>query len=178
MTAASPISTKTWTSALRNAIDARDEALYRRKLMQFLDTPEALSFVDALIQRPAALAVMRRSYRALAAPLRLTHPTDLVLWLRNDEAKPIEPRDGARDAAVIALPYLRFARGWARAVRKDSSYAVALALMFLEPVLQLCELPAESAPPNRSESAGRAQQAPSSGGREAAPSFSHLTQRA
>jgi hypothetical protein len=165
-----------WTGALRGAISARDEALYRRRLMQFLDTPKSFSFIEALIRRPAALAVMRRSYRALAAPLRLTHPNDLVAWMRNDEATPMTNKDGARDVVSMALPYFRFARGWARAAHKDSSYAIALAMMFFEPVLQLCEAPAKAAPQSASVAAVREPvQAPTA--HEALPTFAHLSQR-
>jgi hypothetical protein len=152
-----------WTGALRGAIAARDEPLYRRKLMQFLDTREGFSFAEELIRRPAALAVMRRSFRVLAAELGLTHPNELVAWLRDDETTPREAKAGARDAVSTALPYLRFARGWARAARKDSSYAIALALTFFEPVLPLCEAPTKaSAPRPRGE---------------ASPKLVHLTER-
>jgi hypothetical protein len=130
---------KAWVGTLRDAIGAGDERLYRQKLMQFLVTREGVSFVEAVLRRPSTLAVMRRSYRALSVPLDLKHPNDLVAWLLEDEATPVVINKDSRAVASMALPYFRFARGWARAAHKDSSYAVALALMFFEPVLQLCE---------------------------------------
>jgi hypothetical protein len=139
---------KAWVSALRDAIDAGDERLYRQKLMQFLGTHEGLSFVETLIQRPNALAVMRRSYRALSPPLGLKHPKDLVAWLLADEATPVEVEENARDVVSMALPYFRFARESARAARKDLSYAIALAMTFFEPVLMLCEPPVKTASQN------------------------------
>lgn len=134
---------KEWTTALRDAIDARDESLYMQTLKRFLGRRDSFAFIEALIQRSAALVVMRRSYRALSPSLGLKHPKDLVFWLFDDEATPTEVRKDARD--VVSMPYFRFARSWARATHKDCSYALALALTFFEPVLQLCEAPAERA---------------------------------
>lgn len=177
MNAPSQADNNAWTTALREAIAARNEPLYRRKVMQFLATREGFVFVEELMNRPASLAVMRRTYQALAAPLGLSHPNDLVLWLRDDEAalRPAQP--GSKDVVSMALPYFRFARGWARAAHKESSYAVALAMLFFEPVLQLCEPAANAAAPSATEGAPHAQvQEPAA--REAAPTFAHLTQRA
>jgi hypothetical protein len=182
----SNVDSRAWTTALRDAITARDEPLYRRELMQFLATRESVALVDALIHRPAALAVMRRSFRALAGPLGLADAKDMVAWLSDDEAKPRLVEDGARDVVSVALPYFRFARGWARAAHKETSYAAALALMFFEPVLQLCEPVAKAAKREEpatavpSSEAGRVARAEAQrpAVREAQPSLAHLTQRA
>jgi hypothetical protein len=158
---------KAWVSTLRDAIGAGNERLYRQKLMQFLTTREGFSFVEALLRRPSTLAVMRRSYRALSGPLELKHPNDLVAWLLEDETTPVVIKKDAHAVASMALPYFRFARAWARAAHKDSSYAAALALMFFEPVLQLCEAPAKAAPQDVIGVASR----------EASPTFAHPSQR-
>jgi hypothetical protein len=172
------VDNKAWTTALREAIAARDEGLYRRKLMQFLATREGFMFVEGLMKKPAALAVMRRSFRALAAPLGLSHPNDLVAWLQKDEAAPQPVKDGARDVVSMAVPYFRFARGWARAVHKEDSYAVALAMMFFEPVLGLCDLSAR--PVKQSTDAAPQRDASPSTPVAGAPppSFERITQRA
>jgi hypothetical protein len=82
--------------------------------MQFFETREGSSCAETSIRRPAALAVMRRSLRTLAAQLGLTYADELVAWVREDEINPREVKTGARDAASMALPYFRFARGWVR----------------------------------------------------------------
>jgi hypothetical protein len=178
MNAASEVDNKVWTTALRGAIAARDEGLYRRTLMQFLATREGFMFVEGLMNKPAALSVMRRSFRALAAPLGLSHPNDLVAWLQKDEAAPQPVKDGARDVVSMAVPYFRFARGWARAVHKEDSYAVALAMMFFEPALGLCDPPARPVKPS-AEAGSQRDAAPSAPAVAAPPpSFERITQRA
>jgi hypothetical protein len=167
MNAASPADNQACKTALREAIAARNEPLYQQKLMQFLVTREGFVFVEDLMHRQAALAVMRRSFHALAAPLGLSHPDDLVSWLRNDEAAPRPAEPGAKDVVSMALPYFRFARGWARAAHKESSYAVALAMLFFEPVLGLCEGPGDSSKPGRDSTAAANP-----------PTFAQITQRA
>jgi hypothetical protein len=175
-----------WTSALRDAIAARDEAEYRRTLMQYLATHQGVLFADTLMKKPAALAVMRRSFAALALPLGIASPSELVGWLRADEARPITPVAGSMDVVAAALPYFRFARSWSRAARKDDSYAVALALMFFEPVVALCDAPilASRAAPT---SVTHAAAAPATGrslvpapalARDTTPSFARITERA
>lgn len=175
MNAASEVDNKAWTTALREAIAARDEGLYRRKLMQFLATREGFTFVEGLMKKPAALAVMRRSFSALAAPLGLSHPNDLVAWLQKDEAAPQPVKEGARDVVSMAVPYFRFARGWARAVHKEDSYAVALAMMFFEPALGLCDPPATSA---KAGAAAGPQRDATASTTKSTPSFAQITQRA
>jgi hypothetical protein len=165
-TTATVAGNKSWTGELRRAIDAGNEPLYRQQVMQFLGTREGFVFVDELMKRPASLAVMRRSFKALAAPLGLSHPNELVSWLRSDVTAPRPTAAGAKDVVSMALPYFRFARGWARAVHKDGTYAVALAMLFFEPVLGLCERPAT--PPQQSVDDNSA----------APPSFARITQRA
>jgi hypothetical protein len=165
---------RAWASTLPDAIGAGDERLYRQKLMQFLATREGFSFVEALLRRPSTLAVMRRSYRALCTPLGLKHPNDLVAWLLQDEVTQAAVKDGARDLVSMALPYFRFARGWARAAHKDSSYAIALALTFFEPVLQLCEKPAKASAPGITAAVTSE---PTTTLRGALPPFVHLTER-
>jgi hypothetical protein len=178
MSAERDVDNKAWTTALREAIAARDEGLYRRTLMQFLATREGVMFVEGLIKKPAALAVMRRSFGALAAPLGLSHPNDLVAWLQKDEATPQPVKSGARDVLSMAVPYLRFARSWARAVHKEDSYAVALAMMLFEPALGLCDRPAQ--PGKQSTDAAPPRDASPSATAVTAqpPSFERITQRA
>lgn len=176
MSAVAEVDSRGWTTMLKEAVAARNEGLYRRTLMRFLETRASYAFVEALIYKPAALPVMHRSFRALAEPLGLSSPEDLVGWIERDEAAPRKLPPGARDVVAVALPYFRFALAWSRAVNKQAPYAVAVALVFFEPVVDLCEpakltvaAPVVVAPPVR-ESERVAASTP--------PSFARITQRA
>jgi hypothetical protein len=169
---------KPWAGTLRAAVAARDEALYRRELASFLGTREGFDLIDALIQKPAAIPVIRRSFKALAGPLGLSQPEDLVAWLLEDEAAPHVVDDGARDVVSMAVPYLRLARSWARAAHKNEAYGAAVAMLFFEPVLALCQAPV---PPNSPDGEmiavpAVAPSAPAAGLQR--PSFDQITQRA
>lgn len=176
MNAPSNADNAAWVSALRDAIDAGDESLYRQTLRRFLGTREGVAFIEALMQRPAALAVMRRSYRALCTPLGLKHPNDLVAWLPAEETAPVEVKEDARSVVSMALPYFRFASGWARAAHKDSSYAIALALLLFEPVVQLCGKHTKTPVPSVTAAAPR--ELAKTRLRETLPTRAHLTERA
>jgi hypothetical protein len=128
-----------WSHALRAAIAARDEPLYRQRVMEFLVTPEGGAFVQRNLQDKRAHEVMCDSYRHLAPALGLNHPNDLIGWVRDDEAAPRLIAEGATDVVSMFLPYVRYGRDWARAANADVSVGIALACLFFEPVLGLCE---------------------------------------
>jgi hypothetical protein len=182
-TADAKIDKKAWSAALRAAIDARDEKRYREELTRFVVTKDGALFVAEMVTKSAALAVMRRSFRALAPLLGVEHPNELVTWLAADAKAPRAIAPGARDAVSVSLPYFRFAKNWADAARKEPSYAVAMALMFFEPVLALCEAPARTAEPKVSAQApGTVSASTPAVSRpplvKPAPSFARITQRA
>jgi hypothetical protein len=161
------VDAKAWGGVLKSAIENRDERRYREELMRLLVTREGSLFVDALMKKTTALPVMRRTFRALGPALGVSSPNDLVGWLAADARSPRAVKDGARDVVSMALPYFRFARSWAEAVGKESSYAAAMAMMLFEPVLALCEQPL-----------AHAASVPAQASAVTAPSFARITQRA
>jgi hypothetical protein len=183
MSSHSDVNTKVWTDALRAAIAARDEPLYRHRLMQFLATREGAAFVASALDSDTRLSHMYFGFKPLADVLCLAHPDELVTWMHDDEDAPMALQPGAKDVVSMALPYFRFARSWARAAHKPPSYAVAVALMFFKPVVDFCSAktraPATARPAANTAVARTPDVAPAKPVVAAeTPSFAQFTQRA
>lgn len=125
--------------ALRDAIARRNEAQYRRTLMRFLGTREGIRFVENLLRKPGASVAMQRSYRRLAPLMGLAKPSDLIAWMDEDRLMPTAVQKEGIELVSKFLPYLRFFCGWARTLRKDTTYAIAMTLILFEPVFEMFE---------------------------------------
>jgi hypothetical protein len=143
-----------WSRALREAIAAGNERRYRRTLMRFLCTRPGVACVGTMLGSASVPVIMRRSFDRLAPAMGLTRLADLAQWMREDVVAPAKAVDGAaNDVTSLAAHYLRFLGDWAAALRRNASHAVAVALMFLEPVLWLHER--QQRPQDAESSVGR-----------------------
>lgn len=128
-----------WFHSLRDAVAERNEPLYRQHVVQFLITPEGVSFVERNLGTPAARGLMARVYARISPSLGLQSPNDLLERMKAlDTAEAHEATSGdERSMAATFMHYLRLGRDWSRACRADASYGVALAVMLFEPLLVL-----------------------------------------
>jgi hypothetical protein len=127
-----------WFHSLRDAIGARNEPLYRERVVQFLITAEGVSFTQRNLDTPAARGVMEVVYRRLQPLLDLRSPDDLLDHLRDAASSGSGPDDGSM--ASTFTHYLRIGHKWSQICEIEPSYGVALALLLFEPLSALWDV--------------------------------------
>jgi hypothetical protein len=128
-----------WSRALREAIVAADEPRYRRTLNRFLASREGANWALRHLRQVRGRQAVWKVYRRLGPALGLGEPGELAAWSLRDERQPLAMPAGSRDIVAMVLPYMRFAREWSRAAAVDLNCGIAVAMMFFEPLLPLCE---------------------------------------